>query len=220
MSEHPARGPVGALRADRGIRTLRALAFSAVCLSASGCAHALASGSWLSWRPLLAGWLAIVCLVAPLTGRERSRPGIIAALLCGQILLHVIFSLGQCHGTAAVPHPAHAGPGHEAGAAMGASLMPGPMMFALHLAAAGLLGRLVHHGDRALWGLMRLSRRAAGTLGGGPLALLLGALLLRLPAVPFPRVPTGARTRDAEDAPYGIVLLHHAVIRRGPPAPA
>lgn len=220
MTAHPTTAPP----ADRGMRLLRAAAFSAVCVSASGCAHVLASGEGLSWTPLVAGWLATMLLVTPLAGRERSRPGIIATLLCGQVVLHVVFSLGQCGGAAAAGHPgaasaAHAPPVHEAGASLGASLVPGPAMFALHLVAAAVLGRVVHHGDRALWRLERLSRRAAGALGR-PLAALLGAALVRVPALPPCVLRADPRARAAGDAPGWTVALNHAVIRRGPPVAA
>lgn len=222
MTEHPARGTAQATRADRGTRLLRAVVFSAVCVSASGCAHALASQTGLPWRSLLVGWLAMLCLVAPLAGRERSRPGIVATLLCGQMVLHVVFALGQCHDAAAgapdaAPLPAaHTMPSHDAGSVAGAALIPGPAMFVLHLAAAAVLGWLVHHGDRALWGLVRMSRRATGTLTG-PLEALFGALLAGLPASPVHIVAAVTATPGAEDPPGGVVLLHHTVIRRGPP---
>jgi hypothetical protein len=222
MIEYPAGKTADAVRADRGMRMLRAAAFSGVCVSASGCAHALASQAGLSWRSLLAGWLVMLCLVTPLAGRERSRPGIIAMLLCGQMVLHVVFAVGQCRGAsaaapgAALPSAAHAMQGHGAGAVMGASLMPGPAMFAVHLVAAAVLGWLVHHGDRALWILVRASRRVTGTLTG-PLQALLGAILARLSALPRQVAPVVGAVLGAEDAPSEIVLLHHAVIRRGPP---
>ncbi|URM96536.1 hypothetical protein LUW76_20580 [Actinomadura madurae] len=221
MTEHPAGGTAEAARADPGMRVLRAVAFSAVCVSVSGCAHALASHAGLPWRSLLAGWLVMLCLVTPLAGRERSRPGIIATLLCGQMVLHVVFAVGQCHDAVAgvpdggMPPAAQAMPGHVAGSGMGASLMPGPAMFALHLAAAAVLGWVVHRGDRALWTLVRVSRRATGTLTA-PLRALLGAILAGLPALPV--VPAAGATPGVEGVPGEIVLLHHAVIRRGPPS--
>ncbi|MWA05856.1 hypothetical protein F8568_036980 [Actinomadura sp. LD22] len=220
MTEPPAAGATEPAVADQGMRLLRAAAFSVVCVSVSGCAHASASGAGLSWWSVLAGWLLTLCLVTPLAGRERSRPGIIAALLCGQLLLHVLFALGQCHGAGpepgASPSAMPAMPAHGAGMNMGPSLMPGPTMFAAHLVAAALLGWLLHHGDRALWSLERVSRRVTGVLSG-PLARLLDAALLRLPALPLPPMRPHARGAEARGKPDQIVLLHHAVIRRGPP---
>ncbi|WP_433235964.1 hypothetical protein [Actinomadura nitritigenes] len=222
MKEPPAAGATEPAVADQGMRLLRAAAFSVVCASVSGCAHALASGAGLSWWSLLVGWLVMLGLVAPLAGRERSRPGIVATLLCGQLVLHVLFSLGQCHGAVAGPETGApsaavpAMPAHDAGMDMDPSLMPGPMMFAAHLFAAALLGWLMHHGDRALWSLERASRRATGVLSG-PLARLLDAVLLGLPALPLPPMRPDARGAEEQGKPEQIVVLHHAVIRRGPP---
>ncbi|MER7547242.1 hypothetical protein ABTW95_29960 [Spirillospora sp. NPDC127506] len=198
------------------MRMLRATLFSAVCVSASGCAHALASQAALAWESLLVGWLVMLCLAAPLAGRERSRPGIVAMLLCGQVAMHVVFALGQFHSAAAgaagtaVPAVHHSMPG------VGASLMPGPVMFALHLAAAALLGSVVYHGDRALWRLIRVSRRAAGALTGA-LAVLLRVFLAYPPDLPLHVMPVAGTRPEAEFGSGGTVLLHHALVRRGPP---
>ncbi|TDB91934.1 hypothetical protein E1264_00250 [Actinomadura sp. KC216] len=222
MTHHPAGQAAGAVRVDRGMRLLRAAAFSTVCVSASASAHALASQAGLPWRPLLAGWLVMMCLLTPLAGRAPTRPGIVAMLLCSQTVLHVVFGRGQRHaaltGDDGLPRSAHAVSGHETGPLMGDSLMPGPAMFAVHLAIAALLGWLVHHGDRALWELIRLSRRATGTLTR-PLEALLSAILMSLPALPLRLSPVAARP-GPEAAPGETVLLHHAVIRRGPPMAA
>jgi hypothetical protein len=213
-------GPAaGALRADTGMRLLRAVAFSAVCVPVSACAHMAAAGTGLSWRSLLAGLLAMLCLVTPLTGRERSRAGIVATLLCGQVILHALFCLGE-HGAAggmpaSMPGTAvHDTAGHGAG--LPVPLMPSPVMFLVHLAAAFLLGWAVHRGERAVWLLVRASRRAAGRLA--ECAAALPALILTRPvAVPVGGARIFARRRDRQAMPDGIVLLHHAVIRRGPP---
>ena len=89
--------PTGAVRADAGLRTLRSAAFSAVCVAVSAAGHALVSGAGLPWGPLAAGWFVTLLLVMPLAGRERSRAGITATLLCGQMVLHALLSLGQVH---------------------------------------------------------------------------------------------------------------------------
>ncbi|WP_203596052.1 hypothetical protein [Actinomadura bangladeshensis] len=190
-------------RADGGMRLLRSAAFSAVCTAVSATAHAAASGDGVPWWSLLAGWAVTLCLVAPLAGRERSRPGIIAMLLCGQIVLHTVFCFGQS--------PAPAVPGHHGG--MSVELMPGPAMFAVHLAAAFLLGRVLHGGERALWRMVRISRRTAGALF---------SFVLVRPAAARPLAAhSGTRRRTDEETGRGDTpLLDHAVVRRGPPVPA
>lgn len=210
----------GARRADAGLRVLRSAAFSAVCVPVSACAHAAVAGGGPSWRALLAGVLVMLVLVTPLADRERSRAGIVATLLCGQVVLHVLFCLGR-HGagggmpTSMHTTAAHQGAGHAA-AGMPMPLMPSPAMFAVHLAAALLLGWVVHRGERALWLLVRVSLRTAGRLAG-PAAAMLAALLVPPAAPQVSRLHASARRRDRKTEPDGIVVLHHVVIRRGPP---
>ena len=190
------------MRADGGMRLLRSAAFSGVCAAVSAAAHAAASGTGLPWWSLPAGWLVMLGLAAPLAGRERSRPGIIAMLLCGQLVLHVVFCCGQAPAEPAMT-------GHHG---MAVQVMPGPGMFAVHLAAAFLLGWVLHRGEDALWRIVRASRRTAGALM---------ALFLR-PAVHCPPdVHVRVRRWFEEETGRGEApLLDHAVIRRGPPGAA
>ncbi|MFG2585090.1 hypothetical protein [Streptomyces malaysiensis] len=83
------------VRAAADLRLLRASVFSAVCVALSAGGHVLASGTGVALWSLAAGWAAVLCLVGPLAGRDRSLPGIALALLAGQFGLHLIFSLGQ-----------------------------------------------------------------------------------------------------------------------------
>ncbi|NKZ07845.1 hypothetical protein [Actinomadura latina] len=193
------------MRADGGMRLLRSAAFAAVCAAVSASAHAAASGAGVPWWSLLAGWAVTLCLAAPLAGRERSRPAIIAMLLCGQTVLHAVFCFGQSPAPSGPVMPGHHG--------MGAELMPGPGMFAVHLAAAFLLGWVLHRGEAAVWRLVRVSRRTAGAL--------LAFVFVRRAVVrpPEARVRTRHRT-DAETGRGETPLLDHAVVRRGPPVPA
>lgn len=200
-------------RADGGMRLLRSAAFAGVCTAVSASAHAAASGTGLPWWTLAAGWAGTLCLAAPLAGRERSRPAIIAMLLCGQMVLHAVFCAGQQRAMRDAP----AMPGHHGA---GVELMPGPDMFALHLAAAFLLGWVLHRGERAAWRMVRLSRRTAGALAG-PLAALLTALFARLPLLrPLDARVTARRRTEDETGRGETPLLDHAVVRRGPPVPA
>lgn len=209
----------GAGRADTGMRWLRAAVFSAVCAALSALAHGVASGAGPPWWSLAAGWLLLLGPAVPAAGRERSRPAIVAMLLCGQMILHAVYSFGQC-GAAAGPSgdapSVHAAGGHSALA----GLMPDPAMFLAHLACAFVLGWVVHRGERAVWRLVRTSSRTAGAVTA-PLAALLAAvfapLVRALPADPRIRPPDRSRS----EPPRGeTVLLDHAVIRRGPPVVA
>jgi hypothetical protein len=62
----------------------------------------MASGAGLPLWILLAGWAGVMCVAAPLAGRECSLPGIAATLLGEELGLHLLFSLGRGR-TMAVP---------------------------------------------------------------------------------------------------------------------
>lgn len=68
--------------------------FAAVCVALSAAGHALAAGTAVPGWTLLAGFLGILAVAAPLAGRERSLPSIAAALAGGQIALHTLFGMG------------------------------------------------------------------------------------------------------------------------------
>ena len=69
--------------------------FSAVCVTVSATGHELASGAVVPWWALCAGWAGLMCVVAPLAGRERALPGIATTLLTGELALHLVFCAGQ-----------------------------------------------------------------------------------------------------------------------------
>ncbi|WP_406495816.1 hypothetical protein OG936_17610 [Streptomyces sp. NBC_00846] len=81
-------------RAGAGLRLLRAAVFTAVCIALSAAGHSLASCAAVPWWTLLAGFLVVFAVVAPLAGRERSLPSIVAALAGGQVALHTLFGVG------------------------------------------------------------------------------------------------------------------------------
>ncbi|MEU6661710.1 hypothetical protein [Streptomyces sp. NPDC046821] len=85
-------------RAGTDVRLLRAAVFTAVCVALSAAGHGLASCAGVPLWTLAVGFLAVFCVAAPLAGRERSMPGIAAALALGQTGLHTLFGMGQ-HGT-------------------------------------------------------------------------------------------------------------------------
>ncbi|MFD4257037.1 hypothetical protein ACFWR9_05255 [Streptomyces sp. NPDC058534] len=88
-------------RSGNDLRTLRAAVFAAVCVVLAAAGHTLASCATVPLWSLGAGFLGAVLVAAPLAGRLRSLPGIVALLTVGQTALHVLFGLGQ-HGTTAV----------------------------------------------------------------------------------------------------------------------
>lgn len=92
-------------RAGRDLRMLRAAVFAAVCVVLAAAGHTVASCAAVPLWTLGVGFLGALVVVAPLTGRERSLPGIAALLAAGQTVLHVLFGLGQSgmDGTATGP---------------------------------------------------------------------------------------------------------------------
>ncbi|MFJ9563538.1 hypothetical protein ACIRQQ_26280 [Streptomyces fuscichromogenes] len=86
-----------AARTGSGLRLLRAAVFAALCVVLAAAGHTLASCATVPLWTLGAGFLGTLALVAPLTGRARSLPGIVALLAVLQSVLHTLFGLGQ-HG--------------------------------------------------------------------------------------------------------------------------
>ncbi|WP_405770429.1 hypothetical protein [Streptomyces sp. NBC_01538] len=77
------------------LRMLRAAVFAAVCVVLAGAGHALASCATVPLWTLGAGFLGVLGCAAPLAGRTRSLPGIVALLAVGQTVLHTLFGIGQ-----------------------------------------------------------------------------------------------------------------------------
>ncbi|MFM9369021.1 hypothetical protein [Streptomyces sp. Da 82-17] len=77
------------------LRALRAVVFAAVCVALSAGGHALASCATVPLWALTVGFLAVLAVALPLSGRPRSTPGIAASLTVGQLGLHALFGLGQ-----------------------------------------------------------------------------------------------------------------------------
>ncbi|WP_369223682.1 hypothetical protein AB5J52_22910 [Streptomyces sp. R39] len=86
-----------AARTGSGLRLLRAAVFAALCVVLAAAGHTLASCAAVPLWTLGAGFLGTLALVAPLTGRARSLPGIVTLLAVAQTVLHTLFGLGQ-HG--------------------------------------------------------------------------------------------------------------------------
>lgn len=88
------------VRSGSDLRILRAAVFAAVCVVLAGVGHVLGSCATIPLWTLGAGFLGVLLVTVPFTGRERSLPGIAALLAAGQTVLHTLFGLGQ-HGASA-----------------------------------------------------------------------------------------------------------------------
>lgn len=84
-------------RAGSDLRVPRAAVFAAVCVVLAGVGHTLGSCASVPLWTLGAGFLGVLLVTVPLTGRVRSLPGTAALLAGGQTVLHTLFGLGQ-HG--------------------------------------------------------------------------------------------------------------------------
>ncbi|MDK1474976.1 hypothetical protein QNO07_16390 [Streptomyces sp. 549] len=90
-------------RAGADLRMLRAAVFTAVCVALSAAGHVLAAGATVPWWSVAAAVAVVFAVAAPLAGRERTLPGIAAALAAGQTALHFLFATAQ---TGPAPAPA------------------------------------------------------------------------------------------------------------------
>ncbi|GAA4657578.1 hypothetical protein GCM10023347_05490 [Streptomyces chumphonensis] len=84
-------------RASADLRLLRAAVFTAACVALSSAGHVLAAGATLPVWTFGVATALVFALALPLAGRERSLPGIAAALTAGQVGLHLLFSTAQDH---------------------------------------------------------------------------------------------------------------------------
>ena len=100
-------------RAGSDLRVLRAAVFAAVCVVLAGTGHALGSCATVPLWTLGAGFVGVVLITVPLTGRVRSLPGTAALLAGGQTVLHTLFGLGQ-HGAGTASAAAGSGPVSDA----------------------------------------------------------------------------------------------------------
>ncbi|WP_225826032.1 hypothetical protein [Streptomyces naphthomycinicus] len=201
------------MNASPAVRGLRAAVFAAVCVLLAAAGHGLATGGPPPAWADAAGFLAVFAPGCALGGRERSLPGIGAAMLLTQAGLHLGFDAAHRGGTAS----AQEGPrlGHTMAAthphALHAATVAHPHLTA-HVTAAHLLAALaaswwLRRGEAALWSLLR---RAATLVPA--LAAWWRDAPLPVPAGRVPFAPTVAE-------PPRRAPLRHAVHRRGPPDP-
>ncbi|MFJ1595901.1 hypothetical protein [Streptomyces sp. NPDC088261] len=84
-------------RAAAAPRLLRTAVFTAVCVLLSATGHVLAACAPVPWWTLVLGFLGVFAVAAPLAGRARSTPTVVAALTGGQLALHSLFGFAQQH---------------------------------------------------------------------------------------------------------------------------
>ncbi|HXA62171.1 MAG TPA: hypothetical protein VNW94_23730 [Streptosporangiaceae bacterium] len=201
-------------RGDTGMRLLRAVVFSVVCVVLSALGHSLVAGTAVAMWVLPVGWLVTLGLVLPLAGRRCSRPGITATLLCGQVLLHAVFCVGQGSAVHTVPLDTAAMPGMADGHGTGVQLMLTPGMFAVHLASAFVMGWVLHRGETAMWRVVDISAWITKSFAGLLALTFLLATAVRLPGA----WPGALRRSETSPARLRMAALRHSVVRRGPPA--
>ncbi|MGW3204406.1 hypothetical protein [Streptomyces sp. NPDC001135] len=197
------------MSASPAVRGLRAVVFAAVCVLLAAAGHGLAMGALPPLWADAAGFLAVSALGWILGGRERSLPGIGAAMLLTQAGLHLGFDAARPGSgtarTAAMPGPAMAAMHMHAPVAAHPHLTGHAT--AAHLLAALAASWWLRRGEAALWSLL------------GRAATLVPGLSAWWRTTPLP-APAGAAPREvaAPESPRPA-LLRHAVSRRGPPAP-
>ncbi|MFC4504324.1 MULTISPECIES: hypothetical protein [Streptomyces] len=210
------------MSASPAVRSLRAAVFAAMCVTLAAAAHGLATGEAPPLRADGLGFLAVFAAGWLLGARERTMPGIGAAMLAAQACLHTAFGAARPGGAArsmAMPgmrmatHPhAHLNQHVHQHANYHVQAHGLTAAMASHATAAHLLAALaaswwLRRGEAALWSLLR---RAIAFLPG------LAAWWRGTPApLPVPSLHPAAPA----PAPSRQPLLRHAVSRRGPPAP-
>lgn len=228
------------MRVGRSLRAGRAAVFAVACVGVSAAGHVWMSGAAIPAWALFAALLAAYCAAYGLAGRQRGLFPIASLMLAGELGLHLLFDAGQhvSGGPASsmsnmpnmpgmpsmtgmiMPHavPASAWLCGGGSAASGSTWLMSWMsahgstgMVAVHAAAGLLCAWWLCRGEVACFHLLGLLAQLA-------LPLLVLAWPDAAPAVaPFAlRRPVAADER----APAGRRLLGHAVVRRGPPAPA
>ncbi|MER6473573.1 hypothetical protein [Streptomyces collinus] len=211
------------MSASPAVRSLRAAVFAAVCVLLAAAGHGLAMGDMPSVGADVAAFLGVFGLGWALGRRERSLPGIGAAMLATQAGLH--FAFGAAHqGPAAGSGRAHvmrmdamaghgmAGHGmamHAHSATVHATTAHATTAYATlaHLLAALVASWWLRRGEAALWSVLR---RAVALVPG---------LVAWWRNAPLPRPAGRALPLPAGPEPPRRPALRHAVSRRGPPLP-
>ncbi|MCQ4081066.1 hypothetical protein NGB36_10745 [Streptomyces sp. RB6PN25] len=195
------------VRAGADLRLLRAVVFSAVCVTLSAAGHAMASGAGVPLWTLAAGWAGVLCVAAPLAGRERSLPGIASTLLAGELGLHLLFCLGQSSAMAV--------PADNSGGVMALAerlLCNGQPTHLTPQRAAQIVRQSGINPARAMGGMPGMSGMA-GMVGHGAHAMSLSAMFTAamLAAHLTAAVIVGWMLRRGEAALWQLVRLYAVV---------
>ncbi|MEE4546166.1 hypothetical protein V2S66_29890 [Streptomyces sp. V4-01] len=197
------------MRASPGVRVSRAALFAVLCVLLAAFGHGLAMGSMPPLRADVLGWLAVLAPCCVLCGRERSLPGIGAAMLTAQAGLHVGFD-AACFRPAAWSMPGMPGGPAPYPAAHATALHTTALhATAAHLTAALTASWWLRRGEAAVWALLR---RAAALVPAPAAWWRTGPA--RASGPPSVRPVRRERATRIE----GHLLLRHLVTRRGPPS--
>jgi hypothetical protein len=196
------------MSASPEVRSLRAAVFAAVCVLLAAAGHGLATGDTPPPWADGAGFLVVFAAGWVFGARERSLPGIGAAMLATQAGLHVAFEAARSR-TTAHTMPAMAMPsGHGMQLHAHTATAMTPHTTAAHVLAALAASWWLRRGEAALWKLLRWA-----------VAFLPGlAAWWRDAPVPSP-APSLLPAAAPAPVPPRQLLLRHAVSRRGPPTP-
>ncbi|WP_306490426.1 hypothetical protein [Streptomyces brasiliscabiei] len=229
------------MTAGRGVRTLRAVVFAAVCVLLAALGHLLMSGFPVPWWTTAAGFAATAGAGWCLAGRERGLPLVLSVAVLAQGALHRAFALTG--GGSADPSAGTSGAGGAGTGGGGAAGLMGGVGHAAHMGhaahpgPAAHLGLSAHPGHGTDGGSSSLGMLAAHTLAALLSGLWLGhgeraafrvlravagwlAAPLRRPAaataVPAPRPGPGPSRERTVRVPRPA--LAHTIVSRGPPA--
>lgn len=202
-------------RASNQLSRRGRLAMAAVVAGASTLiallSHVLAGGPLPEAHGVLVPLALALVVCLPLTGRLRSLPRLVPAVVLSQLLYHWLFVLGA-PSTGALIAVESGAPltGHEGHAFMligGADAASADaLMWAAHGAAAIVTIALIRRGETVLLGLQRL------------LVLLASAILPAMPtAAPLGARPVRLAVVDVVLATSAARRLAATVTRRGPP---
>ncbi|MER6084896.1 hypothetical protein [Streptomyces sp. NPDC001833] len=212
------------MSASPAVRSLRAAVFAAVCVLLAAAGHGLAMGDLPPLWADAAGFVLVFALGRALAGRERGLPEIGVGMLLTQAGLH--FGFDAARAITPAPTPAttmapmrmhgHVMAGMAGMAGMGGARgvvqqHPHVHVLTAHATLAHVLAALVaswwlRRGEAALWSLLRRT------------AALVPGLAAWWRDAPLPAPAGGPRLAPARPIrPRPLLVLRHAVRRRGPP---
>jgi hypothetical protein len=163
-----------------------------VPLIVGSAAHVAAGGTW-SAPPIVAVAVLLFGPLWVLSRRELGLPGIATLLVSGQLVTHAALMFGSAH------------------TPMADTAMPAAPSLAFHLLAAAGAGWWMRRGERRVW---EHARRVLSAVCRCVCHLLHDAPPVDVEAavVVIPRSRVGTHR--------GRLALRHAIVLRGPPAPA